>query len=146
MFCVLYLLRTIPHAKSAESPAHYAPICRFVKLAPYNTRYETLLEHMAAAGLAPNQPSLWDQPLVIPCGLTTTSCSGATSSGGASSGGGASPAQQLQRQRPGAATPSSPHTHGSSGGGSERRGGALAQKPVLLMLPEEFLPLVVPFR
>ncbi|KAF6253343.1 tubulin binding cofactor C-domain-containing protein [Scenedesmus sp. NREL 46B-D3] len=117
--------------------------CRFVKLAPYNTRYETLLEHMAAAGLTPNTPSLWDQPTVIPCGIS--SCSGATSSGGGS-GGGASPAQQLQRQRPGAATPSSPHTHGSSGGGSERRGGGLAQKPVLLMQPDEFLPLVVPFR
>ncbi|WIA21468.1 hypothetical protein OEZ85_000675 [Tetradesmus obliquus] len=120
--------------------------CRFVKLAPFNTRYETLLEHMAAAGLAPNQPSLWDQPAIIPCSMSSSS--GAGSSGGAGSGGGASPAQQLQRQRPGAATPSSPHTHGSSGGGSERRGSSsgLGQKPVLLMSPEEFLPLVVPFR
>jgi hypothetical protein len=40
-------------------------LCRFVKLALYNTCYETLLDHMAAAGITPNQPILWDQPTSI---------------------------------------------------------------------------------
>ena len=35
-----------------------------VQLAPYNTQYERLTAHMAAAGVQPS-PNLWDQPVSL---------------------------------------------------------------------------------
>jgi TBCC domain-containing protein 1 len=93
--------------------------CRFVTLAPHNTRYEFIQEHMAAAGLPTGGASLWNQPIVV--SNTREGCV----------------------RKPCGATPSSPLTHGSGGAG---RGGSAGPKPMLLMPPEDFLPLVVPFR
>jgi hypothetical protein len=130
--------------------------CRFVKLAPHNLRYETLNLHLATAGIAVAKQSLWDVPLIMAAGSSGHSSSGggagANSSCGGSSRGGSScggsmPGVEVlqQRQRPGASSPSSPHTHGGSSS-AERRGGAATPKPVLLLPPEEFFPFVVPFR
>lgn len=138
--------------------------CRFVKLAPHNMRYETLNQHLAAAGIAVGKQSLWDVPLILSAGSSGHSSSGGgansscggSSRGGSSCGGGSSSmpgiepsgvaaAAVLQQRRPGASSPSSPHTHGGSSS-AERRGGAATPKPVLLLTPEEFFPFVVPFR
>lgn len=141
-----------------------AVACRFVKLAPHNMRYETLNQHLAAAGIAVGKQSLWDVPLILSAGSSGHSSSGGgansscggSSRGGSSCGGGSSSmpgiepsgvaaAAVLQQRRPGASSPSSPHTHGGSSS-AERRGGAATPKPVLLLTPEEFFPFVVPFR
>jgi len=79
------------------------------------------MEHLAVAGIPVGKPSLWDQPV-----LMQNSREGCV-------------------RKPGGATPSSPHTHGSHGG-PRGAGGRGEPKPVLLMPPEEFLPVVVPFR
>jgi hypothetical protein len=140
------------------------PCCRFLKLAPHNVRYETLNQHLAQAGISVGKHSLWDIPLIMAAGSSGHSTSGGgagpnsscggSSRGGSSAGGSSMPgiepsggaAGVLQpRQRPGASSPSSPHTHGGSGS-AERRGGAATPKPVLLLPPEEFFPFVVPFR
>eukprot|EP00775_Hariotina_reticulata_P013625 gene13625-13751_t len=105
--------------------------CRFVKLAPFNSRYESIMEHLAAAGLDPTAHNRWNEPLLMHSSSTSkTDSSGSTS-------------QALQARRPGCSTPSSPHTHGAA----ERRNSAAAaaQKAVLLLEPSEFLPLVIPF-
>lgn len=136
-----------------------AALHRFVKLAPHNLRYETLPQHLATAGIAVNKQSLWDVPLIMSAGSSSHSTSGGgagpgsscggSSRGGSSCGGSSMPgvesAAALQQRRPGASSPSSPHTHGGSGS-AERRGGASPPKPVLLLPPEEFFPFVVPFR
>ncbi|KAF8056726.1 tbccd1 [Scenedesmus sp. PABB004] len=136
--CVLHLGTPRPPALLGD--------CRFNRLAPFNTRYEALPQHLAAAGIA-HGPSLWDQPLLLSGGGGGGGGGSSGTSGGAPGGSGGGAAAQRQ-QRPGAASPSSPHTHGSSGAGpgGERRGWGGGAKPVSLLPPEEFLPLVVPFR
>jgi hypothetical protein len=139
------------------------PCCRFLKLAPHNMRYETLNQHLAQAGISAGKHSLWDVPLIMAAGSSghstsggggpNSSCGGSSRAGSSAGGssmpgiepsGGASSVLQ-PRQRPGASSPSSPHTHGGSSS-AERRGGAATPKPVLLLPPEEFFPFVVPFR
>jgi hypothetical protein len=167
VFCVVGIAFT-HGAYASLCVCFMAPVSRrFVKLAPHNLRYETLNQHLSAAGITVGKQSLWDVPLVMTAGSGAHSSSGGggTTGGGVNSCGGSSrggsscggsmagvepagnaaAAMLQQRQRPGASLPSSPHTHGGSGS-AERRGGAAPPKPVLLLPPEDFFPFVVPFR
>lgn len=138
---------------------------RFIQLAPLNARYEALAAHMAAAGLLDQQQQhkaqqqqqqhgAWDKPLILP------GCAGAV----AGSSNGVAGASARAAARPGAALaaaapapPGSPlQTHRPSSGGGSSGGGAAAgvatagspfvPAAVSLLPPEDFTPLVVPFR
>ena len=51
-------------ATSTHEPCIVTPACGTPQMAPYNTQYERLAVHLAAAGVAA-EPNLWDCPVTL---------------------------------------------------------------------------------
>ncbi|KAJ9517478.1 hypothetical protein QJQ45_024956 [Haematococcus lacustris] len=129
--------------------------CRFVKLAPFNTRYEHQLGHLHAARLRVDAPNQWDSPVLLAVkerkgqpGSSASSSSGLgfspdspRASAAAAAGGGAFGLASSPLSMPGKGL-------GGAGGGSGGSGGGAssAQAAYSLLPPEDFLPFVVPFK
>ncbi|GIL89591.1 hypothetical protein Vretimale_1845 [Volvox reticuliferus] len=88
---------------------------RFLRLGPFNTRYERQLVHIREVGLRYDLPNRFDSPVVL-VGKDRKSLAGSA--------------------------PSSPRLSASTGGASYA---AVAKSSYSLQSPDEFLPFVVPF-
>ncbi|KAG2454002.1 hypothetical protein HYH02_001045 [Chlamydomonas schloesseri] len=92
---------------------------RFLKLGPYNTRYEKQAAHAREVGLRCDLPNRFDSPVVLQGKDRSKGLAGAT--------------------------PSSPRLGSSSSPASSSAAAAAAKASYSLQPPDEFLPFVVPF-